>query len=75
MIDLIAVESSNVMAIGYADGVLAVKFRGGTLYEYRGVPPEVHAALMAAASKGSFLARHVVRNSAYQVMKIAPTRA
>lgn len=53
------VDSSNVRSIGYdpATQELHVEFHStpGTVYVYSGVPPEKHAALMAAESKGSAL--------------------
>ncbi|KAF4406101.1 KTSC domain-containing protein [Streptomyces lycii] len=55
------VRSSNVRSVGYsqADRVLEVAFHSGALYRYDSVPADVHSALMAASSKGSFLARFV----------------
>ena len=58
------VQSSNVAAIGYlpsdkATGALFVRFVGGAIYRYEGVPPHVHAALMASESKGKYVAAHV----------------
>lgn len=64
MADLREVESSNIKAIGYdADqSRLVVQFRSGSTYAYANVTPAIHAALMSAQSKGSFLSRHIVRN-------------
>ncbi|MYS13691.1 KTSC domain-containing protein [Streptomyces sp. SID4982] len=55
------VRSSNIRSVGYsqADRVLEVAFHSGALYRYDSVPADVHSALMAASSKGSFLARFV----------------
>lgn len=55
------VKSSNIVSIGYdaAARTLEVEFDGGSVYQYYGVPPQVHAALMAASSHGSYLASHV----------------
>lgn len=52
--------SSNVRGIGYdpATQTLRVEFHSGT-YEYDGVTPAQHEALMAADSKGSFIHAHV----------------
>lgn len=54
-----AVDSSNIAAIGYdpETKTLEVEFhyRGGTIYRYYNVPPDIHAGLMAAESKGKFL--------------------
>jgi len=51
------VVSSNLSSVGY-DAVIAtmeVAFRNGGIYQYLGVPPSIHAGLMTAASKGSYL--------------------
>ena len=72
------VESSQIAAIGYADGKLRIRFKdrtkkdgtvvsGGT-YEYD-TPAEAHEALMAAAndagrSLGSHFHQHI-RNGGY----------
>ncbi|MEV6328492.1 KTSC domain-containing protein [Streptomyces sp. NPDC051909] len=55
------VHSSNLRSVAYDEvgWVLEVAFHGGRLYRYDGVPPQVHAALMAAPSKGTFLARFI----------------
>jgi hypothetical protein len=60
------VESSNVAAVGFQQidsesplGALVVAFRGGVVGRYRGVPRSVFESLMAAPSKGKFLAAYV----------------
>jgi hypothetical protein len=55
------VHSSNIRSVGYSqvERVLEVAFHSGALYRYDSVPADVHAALMAASSKGGFLARFV----------------
>lgn len=55
------VTSSNLEAVGYdaAAQRLWVKFKGGRKYRYEGVPADLHARLMAAASKGSFFAAKI----------------
>lgn len=59
-IHMTMVESSNVSAVGYDEGrkILRVMF-GERVYDYANVPPEVHKALMAADSIGSFVARQI----------------
>lgn len=54
MADMVPVESSNLHSIGYdpATQKMNVKFKSGGHYEYSDVPPEAHAAFMAAPSKG-----------------------
>lgn len=49
-----AVESSNIAAIGWEDEVMVVKFVKGGEYKYHGVPEEIYKAFMAAPSKGKF---------------------
>lgn len=49
-------SSSNVSARGYdsANQKLYVEFKGGAVYEYRNVPPEVWSSWTAAESAGKF---------------------
>ena len=51
-----AVDSSNVMAIGYdaEAGEMHVQFRGGSTYIYENVPPDLSEEFKASPSKGSF---------------------
>ncbi|MEU5076002.1 KTSC domain-containing protein [Streptomyces asoensis] len=55
------VRSTNVRSVGYsqAERALEVAFHSGGLYRYDNVPPDVHSALMASPSKGSFLAQFI----------------
>ncbi|MFJ8614129.1 KTSC domain-containing protein [Streptomyces sp. NPDC093675] len=55
------VRSSHVRSVGYCqqERVLEVIFRDGGVYRYVDVPADVYTALMAAPSKGGFLARFV----------------
>jgi predicted DNA-binding protein with PD1-like motif len=66
------VTSSNVISIGYdpATGTLEVAYATG-VYQYAEVPPEVHLNLMAAGSKGRYLAAHV--KPQYAAMKVPDT--
>jgi hypothetical protein len=54
------VTSSNIMSVGYdpATRTLEVAYATG-VYQYAEVPPEVHLNLMAAGSKGRYLAAQV----------------
>ncbi len=58
------VASSNLASIGYdpIEAVLEIEFRNGSIYQYFNVPSQVHSALMAASSHGSFFHR-VIRNT------------
>ena len=64
------VRSSDVRSVGYsqADRVLEVAFHSGGLYRYDNVPADVHAALMAASSKGRFLAQFVKGHYPYRAV-------
>ncbi len=55
------VESDVIHAIGYDDdvNVLEVIFNNGQIYQYRNVPREVFAQLMAADSKGRYFQENV----------------
>ncbi|CAN7323148.1 KTSC domain-containing protein [Variovorax sp. LjRoot84] len=62
-IPMTPVESHQVAAVGYdaATQTLAVTFtRGaGAIYHYPNVQPQVHAAFMAAESKGKYFGEHI----------------
>ena len=51
-----AVESTSLKSVGYRETEqrLRVEFINDTVYDYFGVRPAVHDALMVADSKGSF---------------------
>ncbi len=68
------VDSSNLKAIGYdpATKVLHVRFKNGSLYEYRGVSQELYDNLSKAPSKGAFLNQYVVRNKDLGYTKLEP---
>lgn len=53
--EMIAVESSNIAAVGCENGIVRVRFKNGAEYDYPGMTVEDHAALMAAPSKGRWL--------------------
>lgn len=50
------VESSQLVSVGHlgAEQQLAVEFKGGAVYLYDNVPPEMFEELKAAESKGKF---------------------
>jgi hypothetical protein len=52
----VPVQSSNLRAVSYDPGsyYLKIEFKGGRIYGYDAVPPEVHQGLMATASKGRY---------------------
>ena len=58
-----SIQSSNLRAIGYdpATHTLEVEFINGGLYQYSGVPSQVHSALLSAVSHGSYFS-HAIKN-------------
>ena len=56
---LTLVESTTLATVAYdADRqLLQIEFRDRTIYRYRHVPADVHAALLCAPSKGSYFNR------------------
>jgi hypothetical protein len=54
--DRTRVSSTNIRSIGYDEGsqTLEVEFTSGGIYDYAGVPKNVHQRFMAAPSKGRF---------------------
>ena len=57
----IGVDSSNLVSVGYDEGsgTLEIEFYHGAVYQYFGVPPEEHRALMDAGSHGKYLAAKI----------------
>jgi hypothetical protein len=55
------VTSSNIAAVGYAEGSgeLIVQYKGGGTYRYFDVPAEVHAGLAEAKSIGGYINENV----------------
>ena len=49
------VESTTLKSIGYDEsvGVLRLEFRSRAVYDYLGVPGQVHSALLGASSVGA----------------------
>lgn len=62
MVEMKAVDSSNVEAIGYDPDArtLHVRFKGGGHYAYDGVSPTHHEDLICAKSIGSHVYNHIV---------------
>ena len=65
--ELTAVESSNIAAIGYEAGILRVRFRDGAEYDYAGVTQAQHLAFLAAESKGRWLNEFIVLRSGRRI--------
>lgn len=58
---MVPVQSEAMTHVGHDGADLHVTYRGGREYVHPGVPAELHEALMAAESKGKFLAEHIRR--------------
>lgn len=60
MPDMVQVNSSNIVAVGYDSAELAVyvQFLNGATYVYRGVPEHEYDNLRTAPSVGSYLNRY-----------------
>jgi hypothetical protein len=56
---MIPVSSSNLSAVGYENGILYIRFHGGSLYCYYDVPEYVYQELMSAPSHGNYFAAHI----------------
>jgi hypothetical protein len=56
------VESATLATVAYDDAreLLLLEFRSRAVYQYFGVPPTVHQALLQAPSLGSYF-NHVIR--------------
>jgi hypothetical protein len=70
----VAVESTTLSTVTYDSdhGVVKVEFRDRSMYQYFGVPAEVHGALMTTASKGSYFNRNIRGRFAYVRLSNAP---
>lgn len=79
-VEMVKVESSNVVAMGYADGALFVRFASGSAYRYADVPKELWHALESplTKSKGKFIATRIVKptnvSQLYACEKLSPER-
>lgn len=55
------VKSSNISSVGYdpVTSTLEIEFHHGGVYQYYGVPSQVHDGLMEAESKGSYFHNYI----------------
>jgi hypothetical protein len=60
VMSMIPVSSSAISAIGYAGGILAVRFHNSGTYHHHGVPYELFEAFLNSGSKGAFY-NHYIR--------------
>jgi hypothetical protein len=49
--------------------LLELEFRTGAIYRYREVPPEIHAGLLRAASKGRYFTQHIRGRFAFEKIR------
>ena len=56
-----AVESSTLATVGYdrSRELLQLEFRSRAVYQYYGVPAQVHEGLLSASSKGHYFNRYI----------------
>lgn len=69
------VSSSNVASIGYSQHLraLEVEFARGAIYRFLEVPPDVYRGLIAAESKGRFVAENI--RGKYRFVRVRSRRA
>ena len=67
----VPVQSSNLASVGCDSktATLEIEFLNGGIYQYFGVPAEVHQGLMNAGSKGSYLDQNI-KKAGYPYNKI-----
>ncbi len=65
-----AVTSTNVASVGYSRHLraLEIEFTRGAIYRFLDVPPKVHQGLIAARSKGRFIAEYI--RGRYRFIKV-----
>jgi hypothetical protein len=57
----VPVRSKDIAIVGYdpAASLLEVTFRGGGVYRYTKVPPEIHQAFLQAESHGTYFNQNI----------------
>lgn len=57
----VAVESTTLAKVAYDVDrqLLELEFCDQRIYQYSGVPTEIHVALLLASSKGNYFNRHI----------------
>jgi hypothetical protein len=70
-----AVESSVLTKVAYEEArrLLRLEFRTRTIYQYFGVPAELHQALLQASSKGSYFSQVIRGYFPYSLIAKAET--
>jgi hypothetical protein len=64
MLNRTPVLSSQIRSIGYdsAQQLLEIEFGSGEIFQYVGVPENVHKKLMSASSHGGYYMKHIIHN-------------
>lgn len=57
--NLISVQSSNVAAIGFENGIIEVHFHNGYVYQYPNRSEATFNTFLHAPSKGQFVHQHL----------------
>jgi hypothetical protein len=59
--EMVRVISSAMEAVGYDSATrrMKIRFTGGNVYDFCGVPDHVHRGLMTASSKGTYYNDHI----------------
>ncbi|MBE8596842.1 MULTISPECIES: KTSC domain-containing protein [unclassified Xenorhabdus] len=57
----VSVSSSNLHSVGYdqVTRTLEIAFHSGGIYQYDGVPANVHQGLISASSKGKYFHQYI----------------
>ncbi|MFI8997022.1 KTSC domain-containing protein [Streptomyces sp. NPDC053542] len=71
-----AVVSSHIRSVAHdaEERILEIQFQSGATYQYINVPANVHADLMKADSKGTYLAKFIKGKYAYRMTRPALRR-
>ena len=64
-----SVSSSNLVSVGYENGILEIEFHDGSIYQYHNIPDHIYRGLMSASSKGTYLDQYV-KKAGYSYTKI-----
>jgi hypothetical protein len=72
-----AVESTTLATVGYDEAreLLQLEFHSRAIYQYFGVPPAVHVALLGAPSKGGYFNQAIRGRFPYRLVTRCPTAA
>ena len=69
--DRMPVKSGHIESVGYENGVMEVAFKGGLVWQYKGITPEAHAEIMDSDSIGGAINARV-RDESVVGMRLEP---